>query len=82
MSVFGGSTANAALPAVGPDYIKPSTEVTPNYKAAALGEWKEGRPLDHLPKGSWREIFGDRTLNELAETSRRISRHREAAPAL
>jgi outer membrane protein, multidrug efflux system len=50
---------------VGPDYKRPATELPVGYKAAQYGEWKEARPLDHLPKGNWWEIFGDADLNAL-----------------
>ncbi|HTH50270.1 MAG TPA: efflux transporter outer membrane subunit, partial [Candidatus Limnocylindria bacterium] len=36
------------------------------YKAAEFtGHWKEGRPLDTVPRGSWWEVFGDTSLNQL-----------------
>lgn len=50
---------------VGPDYRRPTNPVPDAYKAADLGEWKQGRPLDHVPKGAWWEIFGDTTLDDL-----------------
>ncbi|HEV2318435.1 MAG TPA: efflux transporter outer membrane subunit [Verrucomicrobiae bacterium] len=50
---------------VGPDY-KPLTNAVPSYyKSMEPGTWKEGRPLDDLPKGSWWGIFGDTNLNAL-----------------
>jgi multidrug efflux pump len=58
-------SANAGLLTVGPDYKTPSNSVPANYKAAELGNWKEGRPLDNVPKGNWWEIFGDTNLNTL-----------------
>ena len=58
--------------AVGPDYKRPAAIAPAHYKAEALGSWKEGRPLDNLPKGAWWEIFDDAALNEL-------QRHAEAA---
>src|SRR3954469_1412616 len=42
--------------AVGPDYRRPTTTVPAQYKAEALGSWKEGQPLDHVPKGVWWEV--------------------------
>jgi multidrug efflux system outer membrane protein len=30
-----------------------------------LGSWKEGRPLDNVPKGAWWQVFDDAKLNEL-----------------
>ncbi len=51
---------------VGPDYeTGRQTRFPDNYKAAELGQWKVGNPLDGVPKGSWWTIFGDTNLNEL-----------------
>src|SRR5438477_3806374 len=58
-------TAHAGLLTVGPDYKHPTHDVPTAYKAAELGAWKEGRPLDDVPKGNWWEIFGDAELNQL-----------------
>ena len=58
--------ANAALFKAGPDYKQPEVSVPQQlYKAADLGSWKDGEPLDHVPKGAWWEIFGDPVLNHL-----------------
>ncbi len=58
-------SAQAGVLTVGPDY-KPLTNAAPeSYKSAELGQWKEGRPLDSVPKGNWWEVFGDLRLNEL-----------------
>src|SRR5437660_6760142 len=44
-------TSVAAGPlTVGPDYHQPTNEISAAYKAAELGAWKEGRPLDNVPK--------------------------------
>ncbi|HEY5910020.1 MAG TPA: efflux transporter outer membrane subunit [Verrucomicrobiae bacterium] len=52
--------------ALGPNYQRPAEETSaPRYKAEALGAWKEGKPLDNLPKGDWWEVFDDPMLNEL-----------------
>jgi multidrug efflux pump len=59
------SSAHAGLLTVGPDYKQPTNSVPENYKAVELGAWKEGQPLDHVPKGNWWEIFGDAQLNDL-----------------
>ncbi len=55
----------AGCASVGPDYEKPTTEAPTEFKAAQLGNWKEGQPLDHLPKGEWWKVFGDETLDAL-----------------
>src|ERR1051325_12016991 len=57
--------APCAGAAVGPDYKRPTNAVPATYKAAELGAWKEGRPLDDVPKGNWWEVFSDNALNEL-----------------
>jgi multidrug efflux system outer membrane protein len=50
---------------IGPDYRQPTNSVPPGYKAAELGQWQEGHPLDHVPKGNWWEVFADTNLNSL-----------------
>src|SRR5436309_2665632 len=44
-------SARAGVLTVGPDYHQPTNVAPDEYKAAVLGSWKEGRPLDHVPKG-------------------------------
>jgi predicted RND superfamily exporter protein len=58
-------SAKASWSTVGPDYQPPANSVPANYKAVDFGNWKEGRPLDPVPKGNWWEIFGDTNLNVL-----------------
>ncbi len=62
---FLGEPAFSGLLTVGPDYRPPTNVVPLAYKAAEFGAWKEGRPLDNVPKGSWWEVFQDSDLNEL-----------------
>jgi NodT family efflux transporter outer membrane factor (OMF) lipoprotein len=50
---------------VGPDYYQPSVPMTAAYKEDQ--GWKLARPLDHIPRGKWWEIFGDPQLNALEE---------------
>ena len=65
ITAFAGGISLLAGPlTVGPDYQRPSSEVPIQYKAE-YGKWKEGRPVDHLPKGNWWEVFGDAELNAL-----------------
>ncbi len=67
--------------AVGPDYQRPATTEAPaQYKAEALGSWKQGEPLDNLPKGRWWEIFGDTNLNALE--ARAVSANQELKAAM
>lgn len=67
---------------IGPDYQRPATEVPNVYKAAELGNWKEGRPLDHLPKGPWWEVFGDPDLNVLESRAGAANQDLKAAFAV
>jgi multidrug efflux system outer membrane protein len=64
---------------VGPDYERPATEVPAQYKAKDLGQWKEAKPLDHLPKGSWWEVFGDAHLNSLERQALNSNQELKAA---
>jgi multidrug efflux system outer membrane protein len=67
--------------AIGPDYKQPSTSAPAHYKAEALGAWKQGEPLDHVPKGNWWEIFGDPALNELQARAEEANQDLKAAVA-
>jgi multidrug efflux system outer membrane protein len=58
-------SASAGLLTVGPDYKAPTNAVPGAYKAAELGAWKEGRPLDNVPKADWWEVFHDPDLDDL-----------------
>ena len=57
--------ARAGWLTIGPDYYPPTNSVPAVYKAAELGSWKEGRPLDTVPKGNWWEVYNDTNLNAL-----------------
>jgi len=63
--LFTMASAKANWSTVGPDYQAPTNAVPAAYKAVNFGSWKEGRPLDNVPKGNWWEIFGDTNLNAL-----------------
>jgi hydrophobe/amphiphile efflux-1 (HAE1) family protein/NodT family efflux transporter outer membrane factor (OMF) lipoprotein len=75
------SSANAGLFKVGPNYKKPTNSIPATYKSANLGEWKEGRPLDCVPKGNWWEIFGDARLNELESEALKANQDLKGAVA-
>src|SRR3989454_205186 len=79
--MFTVTSANAGLLTVGPDYKAPTNDIPAAYKAAELGAWKEGNPLDNLPKGNWWEIFGDAGLNELEAQTVRANPELKAAVA-
>jgi multidrug efflux system outer membrane protein len=69
----------AGCVSVGPDYEKPATEAPATFKAAELGNWKEGQPLDHLPKGEWWTLFGDEALNSLEARAVQANQELKAA---
>lgn len=52
--------ASAANAQIGPDFMKPTTDVPARYKGAV---WREGRPLDNTPRGEWWKVFKDEKLN-------------------
>jgi len=56
----------AAGCSVGPNYVRPSVIVPPDYKERAEGaEWKTAQPSDGTTRGPWWETFGDPLLNTL-----------------
>ena len=48
---------------VGPNYVRPSAEITPGYKE--LDGWKIAQPQDNTLRGPWWEIFNEPDLNAL-----------------
>jgi hydrophobe/amphiphile efflux-1 (HAE1) family protein/NodT family efflux transporter outer membrane factor (OMF) lipoprotein len=75
------ASAKAGWLTVGPDYQPPTNSVPANYKAVDLGSWKEGRPLDNVPKGNWWEIFGDTGLDGLEAEAVSANQQLKAAVA-
>jgi multidrug efflux pump len=66
---------------VGPDYKTPTNAMPDSYKSADLGQWKEGSPLDTVPKGSWWEVFNDAGLNDLEAQALGANQNLRAAVA-
>ncbi len=81
ISLVSPLSARAGKIAIGPDYKPPTNSLPANYKAMELGHWKEGRPLDSVPKGNWWEIFGDTNLNDLEAQALRANQSLKAAVA-
>ena len=50
---------------VGPNYVKPTTEVPAAYKE--MNGWKVAQPKEEVMRGAWWEIFNDPELNGLEE---------------
>ncbi len=80
--VAAASVLGAGCVSVGPDYERPTTEAARAYKAADTGDWKEGKPLDHVPKGDWWKVFGDAQLNALEAKAQRANQDLKAAFAV
>jgi len=53
--------------AVGPDYVRPTTEAPAAF--AEQGPWKVAAPRDSAPKAQWWKVFADPALDAL-ETQR------------
>ncbi len=75
------NSAKASLITVGPDYKQPTNAIPDTYKAAEYGVWKQGQPLDNLPKGSWWDIFGDTNLSALETQALSANQQLKAAVA-
>ncbi|HEX4646619.1 MAG TPA: multidrug efflux RND transporter permease subunit, partial [Verrucomicrobiae bacterium] len=74
-------SVSAGALTVGPDYHPPTNSVAASYKAVALGSWKEGRPLDNVPKGNWWAVFDDARLNALESQALNANQELKAAVA-
>src|SRR5215467_3707728 len=55
--------ATLAACTVGPNYVRPTAEVTNGYKE--LDGWKVAQPNDDTLRGSWWEMFNEPDLNAL-----------------
>jgi multidrug efflux pump len=80
-SLLSPFSARAGMLTIGPDYSPPTNSFPLNYKAMELGHWKEGRPLDTVPKGRWWEVFGDTNLNDLELQALAANQNLKAAVA-
>ncbi len=79
--LLGIAPAKAGLLTIGPDYKAPTNSAPAEYKAAELGSWKQGQPLDAMPRGTWWQIFGDDTLNNLEAQALTSNQNLKAAVA-
>ena len=50
---------------VGPDYVRPATEVPAAYKEGFA--WQPAQPRDHVSRGNWWAGFADPQLDALLE---------------
>ncbi len=79
--IFLGTSAKAGILTIGPDYHAPTNSVPAEYKSVELGSWKEGRPLDNVPRGNWWQVFNDSKLNELESQALTLNQNLKAAVA-
>ncbi len=56
-------TALLAGCAVGPNYVRPSTPISPTFKEAE--GWVRAQPDDAAPRGDWWTVLGDPVLDKL-----------------
>jgi len=72
---------------VGPDYVKPSTDVPVAYKEppptayADAGQWEPAHPSDEAIRANWWAVFGDSTLNNLEQQVAAANQDLKAAEA-
>jgi multidrug efflux system outer membrane protein len=58
--------ATAALPSVGPNYVRPAIAAPAAYRDAGdLAAWKTAMPADAFGRGQWWKLFGDPALDDL-----------------
>ncbi len=83
LALFTARPASAGSLTIGPDYRRPApAAATPeSYKAAELGSWKEGQPLDNVPKDAWWKTFADPTLEQLEHEAVAANQQLKAAVA-
>ena len=79
--LFTAASASAGLLTVGPDYQAPTNALPGQYKTEAPGNWKEGRPLDNVPKDAWWTLFADAPLNALEDRAVQANQNLKAAVA-
>src|SRR5579863_9340210 len=58
-----GATLSLAGCVLGPNYVRPDTEVPAHFKE--MKGWTLGHPGDTIPKGPWWTVFHDPELNAL-----------------
>ncbi|MCB1062466.1 MAG: efflux transporter outer membrane subunit [Verrucomicrobiae bacterium] len=73
--------ATSASAQIGPDFMKPTTNVPADYKDKGAAIWRESRPLDDAPKGAWWKIYKDKKLNSLIEQATEENQQLKAAVA-
>lgn len=67
--------------AVGPEYERPLVATPEQFRQAPPPGWKEAGAADRLPRGRWWTLFGDPTLDALADQAMRANHSVQAAEA-
>jgi len=76
------ASALAALPSVGPDYVRPATGTPPAYRFAdGAAEWKAAVPADTASRDGWWTLFGDADLDALESVALADNQDLQAAAA-
>jgi len=76
------AAAGAALPTVGPDYVRPAVASPAVYRdGSAVPEWKLAVPADQRGRGEWWQIFHDPELNRLERSALAANQDLQAAAA-
>src|SRR6185312_9084369 len=65
--------------AVGPDYVRPSTEKPASFKEAQ--NWKQAQPNDDIIRSKWWEAYNDTDLNALEDQVEVSNQNVKAAEA-
>ena len=76
------ASAFAALPSVGPDYMRPVVDAPAAYHDSDnSGAWKTAEPADATIRGEWWKLFGDPTLDTLETRALAANQDLRAAAA-
>ena len=74
------ATSLAALPAVGPDYVRPPVDASAAYRDAE-GQWRPAEPADSAPRGDWWRLYSDPELDRIESLALRRNQDLGAAAA-
>ncbi len=78
------ATSFAALPSVGPDYVRPIVNAPGVYRdvpAENSAPWKTAEPADALARGQWWQLFADPVLDGLETRALAANQDLQAASA-
>ncbi|HEX2853063.1 MAG TPA: efflux transporter outer membrane subunit [Opitutaceae bacterium] len=82
LAISATATAIAALPGVGPDYVRPAISTPANYREAATDvAWKTAEPADNAIRGEWWKLFADPVLDDLETRALAANQDLRAAAA-